>query len=132
MRVRSTGTLSGVFMITPTDPTQETLTVLFLDHTAKLGGGEIALLHLLQHIDRRRFHPVAVLGEEGPLVERLGESGIETHVLPLPTDVANTRKGSLGGNSLLRFRAIGKPSLTAGGLRDSSNPAVSISFTPTH
>jgi len=81
--------------------------ILFLDHTARLGGGEIALFHLLNHLDKRRYRPAVVLGEEGPLAEKLRESNIDTTVLPLAAHVANTRKDSLGAASLLKLRAIG-------------------------
>jgi glycosyltransferase involved in cell wall biosynthesis len=82
------------------------ITVLFFDHTAKLGGGEIALFHLLSHLDKEKFHPVLVLGEEGPLGEKARLSGIETTVIPLPAHVANTRKDSLGAGSLLKIKSI--------------------------
>ena len=79
--------------------------LLFLDHTAALGGGEIALLRLLQTLDRRRFELVVVLFSDGPLVEKLRNSGLECHVLPLSADVIQTRKDALGITSLLRLRA---------------------------
>jgi len=83
-------------------------TVLFFDHTAKLGGAEIALFHVLQHLDKQKFEPVAVLGETGALAEKLRESGIETHILALDASVNQARKDSLGARSLLKFRAVGK------------------------
>ena len=55
--------------------------ILFFDHTAALGGGEIALLHLVAAMDRTRFEPVVVLGSDGPLREKLERAGIETHML---------------------------------------------------
>jgi hypothetical protein len=81
-------------------------TVLFFDHTAKMGGGEIALLHLLEGLHRERYIPVVVLGADGPLHQKLVDAGIETHVLPLGEDVAHTRKDSLGRKSLLRFGVV--------------------------
>ena len=62
------------------------LTVVCFDHTALMSGGEIALLHLLLHLDTACFHPVVVLGAEGPLHARLTEAGIETHLLLLDHD----------------------------------------------
>jgi len=41
--------------------------VLYLDHTAQLSGGELALARLLGALDRRRVAPVVVLAEDGPL-----------------------------------------------------------------
>ena len=35
--------------------------VLFLDHTAKIGGGEIALLNLVRHLDTRFTQPIVLL-----------------------------------------------------------------------
>ena len=79
--------------------------IVFFDHTAMMSGGEIALLHLVQHIDRRRYLPVVVLSAEGPLLAKLIDAGVETHVLPLDESVTGTRKDSLGGRGLLRPRA---------------------------
>ncbi len=80
-------------------------TILFFDHTARLGGGEIALLHLVERLDSRRFLPVVVVGEEGPFAEALKCAGIETHVLALAGSVSQTRKDSLDRKSLLRLDA---------------------------
>lgn len=80
--------------------------ILYVDHTAKLGGGEIALLHLVQHLDRARFVPVVVLGEDGPLRAKLEEAGVETHLLALSSGVTETRKDGLGLSTLLRLRDV--------------------------
>ncbi len=80
--------------------------ILYIDHTAKLGGGEIALLHLVQHLDRTQFMPVVVLGEDGPLRAKLEESGVETHLLALSSAVTETRKDGLGVSTLLRLRDV--------------------------
>lgn len=80
--------------------------VVFYDHTAMMSGGEIALLNLVQHLDRSRYLPVVVLSADGPLLAKLVESGVETHVLPLETSVMETRKDSLGARSLLRPAAV--------------------------
>ena len=81
-------------------------TILFFDHTASLGGGEIALLNLVQGLDRSRFRPLVVLGEAGALSQKLEAAGVEIRVFPIARDVAQTRKDSLGAGSLLRLRAI--------------------------
>jgi glycosyltransferase involved in cell wall biosynthesis len=70
--------------------------VLFLDHTATLGGGEIALLNLVTHLDSNRYTPVVVLFSDGPLVDRLIYHGIETHILPLDPAIGDVRKDSIG------------------------------------
>jgi glycosyltransferase involved in cell wall biosynthesis len=88
--------------LTPS-PTQSPRTVAYFDHTAKLGGGEIALLLLLRHIDRARFAPLVILGEDGPLRKRLEDADIETIVLPLDARVAQTRKDSLQNARALKI-----------------------------
>ena len=72
-------------------------TILFFDHTAKMGGGEISLFNLVTHLDKQRFEPVVVLASDGVLRERLSAVGIETHVLPLSSEVTQVRKDNLTG-----------------------------------
>ena len=79
--------------------------VIFLDHTAKWSGGEIALLRTLEAMDRSRVTPVLVVAEDGPLVEKACELGIETHILPLSKNLREVRKDTLGG--LAVFSRIG-------------------------
>lgn len=80
-------------------------TVVYFDHTALMSGGEIALLHLLQHLDRQLYRPVVVLSADGPLHGKLVEAGIETHILLLDEGVGATRKDDLGLRRLLNPRA---------------------------
>ena len=83
-------------------------TILYLDHTARLSGGEIALLNLLTALDKTRFRPLVLLASDGPLVGKLYAAGIETHVLPLDAALLETRKESLHAGGLLgRMRQIG-------------------------
>ena len=82
-------------------------TILFFDHTATLGGGEMALLNLVKGLDRSRFHPVVALGAEGTLQTRLIQAGVETYVIPINEGVVQARKDSLGVRSLLRVGAMG-------------------------
>jgi glycosyltransferase involved in cell wall biosynthesis len=69
------------------------LKVVYLDHVARLSGGEIALLRLLPHLDRANPH--VVLAEDGPLVGRLHLAGISTEVLPLRDSARELRKGDV-------------------------------------
>lgn len=59
-------------------------TVLYLNLYGTIGGAERALLELLDALDRTRFAPVVVLGDDGPLGEALRGRGIETVVVPFP------------------------------------------------
>lgn len=80
--------------------------ILFLDHTATLGGGEVALLHLTRALRSGRYEPVVLLFSKGPLAERLTESGIECHVLPMSAGVIQASKDELGGGTLLRIKDV--------------------------
>jgi glycosyltransferase involved in cell wall biosynthesis len=79
--------------------------VLFLDHTAELSGGEIALADLIRHLDRTRVAPVVLLGSHGPLIERL-TGYAPVHVIPMDASVVHVRKDTLGFRSLLQFSAM--------------------------
>ena len=72
------------------DPPDDRLRVVYLDHVARLSGGEIALLRLLPHLDRIRSH--VILAEDGPLVGQLHLAGISTEVLPLRESARHVRK----------------------------------------
>lgn len=51
--------------------------ILYVDHTAKLGGAELSLLDLASHCPGAGV----ALFEDGPLIERLTERRVDTHVL---------------------------------------------------
>ena len=86
--------------------------VLFLDHTAQLGGGEVALLNLLKNLDRRRYQPVVLLFENGPLRSALDKAGVSTDILPLSAGIGGRRKDALAkagpiSNLIAAARAAG-------------------------
>jgi glycosyltransferase involved in cell wall biosynthesis len=63
--------------------------VVFVNHCARLSGGELALVRLLAALgDAVDAH--VVLAEPGPLVGRLERAGVETAVLPLRSEVLHT------------------------------------------
>src|SRR5579872_2689720 len=70
------------------------LRVVFLDHVARMSGGEIALLRLLPAL-RAYVDPLVILGEDGPLVGRLEQAGIATEILPLPERLRDVRKDTV-------------------------------------
>jgi glycosyltransferase involved in cell wall biosynthesis len=78
---------------------EQRLRVVYLDHVARLSGGEIALLRLLPHLRRVNAH--VILGEEGPLATRLARAGISVEVLPIAAAARDARKDTmrLGGAS---------------------------------
>lgn len=89
----------------------EPITVAYLDHTAKLSGGEIALLRLLESLDRESVRPLVVLAEDGPLVAKLRGVEIETLIEPLSGELREVRKDTLG------VGAMGKLGAAAGYFR---------------
>ena len=46
-----------------------------------IGGGESYLLSLVENMDREIFEPIVVSFTDGPMVERLKELGVKTHVV---------------------------------------------------
>ena len=67
------------------------LRVVFVDHVARLSGGEIALLRLLPELTKH-VDVTVLLGEDGPLAERLEAQGIEVEVMSLPVSVRDLRR----------------------------------------
>jgi UDP-N-acetylglucosamine:LPS N-acetylglucosamine transferase len=78
---------------------------MYFDHTAMLGGGEIALLNLIASIDRELVRPIVVLSTEGPLAEALRPLA-EVHILELPEDLRRAKKDRLRIATLLKFRQV--------------------------
>jgi glycosyltransferase involved in cell wall biosynthesis len=87
-----------------TDALPSRIRVAILDHTAILGGGEIALLNLARSIDPARFDLLVILFSDGPLRERLEAVNIATLIFPLDPRIVDVRKDKLGGGTLLRLR----------------------------
>lgn len=79
--------------------------VLYVNHTAKLGGGELALSSMLRHLDASRVHAQVLLLEEGPLVKDIHPE-TQVHLLPLTSDVLETRKDSLGRVSRKQLQTL--------------------------
>lgn len=57
------------------------LKVLYVSHTAILGGACISLGQLMAGLDRARYQPVAVFSKSGPLIEVLRSKGIPCYIL---------------------------------------------------
>ena len=75
------------------------LRVMFVDHVARLSGGEIAMLRVLPALSRSVDVGV-VCGEEGHLVAKLAEAGISATVLPLAPRLRDLRKDTVSPPSL--------------------------------
>lgn len=70
--------------------------ILIIDHTAELGGAEVALLRLLSGLNRTRFPVMVLLFANGPLVGRLRELKVRVQVLELDRRVVGTARNRLG------------------------------------
>lgn len=59
--------------------------VLYLNHRAGLGGGEISFVQFLEAFTQRHeVHPVCILGEEGPLWNTLNRYGVRRTLVAMP------------------------------------------------
>lgn len=67
--------------------------IAFVGHTAELSGGELALARLLPAL--KDIEPIVILGEDGPLVERLRSEGISVEVLPMKEGTRSFKRGSV-------------------------------------
>lgn len=79
-----------------TGPDARPLRVLVLDHTAELGGAELALVRTCAALDRSVVDVRVVLFADGPLRGRLEALGVPVDVVPLASSVATTDRGSAG------------------------------------
>ena len=79
--------------------------IAFVNHTAQLGGGEIALRNLLERLDQTRFQVSVVLCADGPLVEQIRKRH-PVRVIPMESRIGDARKASIGWTSLLRLRDV--------------------------
>jgi glycosyltransferase involved in cell wall biosynthesis len=68
--------------------------VAVLDHTAELGGAELALVRSLEALDPTVVEPVVVLFSSGPLEERLRRAGHRVVVVPLDPGVRDVGRAA--------------------------------------
>ncbi len=63
-------------MIAPTK-----IRILECIRQGQIGGGESHLLSLVENLDRTRFEPVVLSFTDGPMIDRLQQMGVTTHVI---------------------------------------------------
>ena len=88
------------------DNSTKPIRVLFVDHTAQLGGGEIALRNLINSLIPERVSATVLVCSQGPFVDQLISHNHPVHVLLLSSHIVQTRKDSLRWKTLLRFGEI--------------------------
>ena len=71
--------------------------MVFLDHCAQLSGAELALLRLLPALD---VDAHVILGEDGPLVQRLKDVGATVEVMEMAPAARDLRRGSVRPSQL--------------------------------
>ncbi|CCW35376.1 glycosyltransferase [Chthonomonas calidirosea] len=81
--------------------------VLFIDHTAQLGGGEVALLRLTQAFDRSRVAPHVLLFSDGPLHTKLEQAQVPVELFELNTQIVDMRREASRPRSLLQPNRLG-------------------------
>ena len=74
------------------------INTLYLDHTAKWSGGEIALFRSLTAINKNIIEPNMLLAEDGELIAKMQSIAIKTTVLPLSKKSSEIRKDNLDRN----------------------------------
>lgn len=79
------------------------LHVLFVDHCARLSGGELALTRLISALNCRS---TVVLGEDGPLVRRLQADGATVEVLKMPPGLRETHRSAVTSVAQLPVRIL--------------------------
>lgn len=57
--------------------------IMYLSHTAKMGGAEKSLYNLIKNIDKEKFEPILVCGESGELTDSIKKLDVETHIIPM-------------------------------------------------
>lgn len=80
--------------------------VALVGHTAQMGGAEHALMRLVEAMDRSRWRPVVVFGEDGPAVERMRRESLEVYVCSSGPCLAGTRKESLSVSGIFQAERI--------------------------
>ena len=86
-------------------PPPRTLRVAYVNHCARLSGGELALLRLLPALGRVEAH--VVLAEDGPLVAELAEVGAHVAVLEMEEGVRRLPKDRVRSGARLAKPAAG-------------------------
>ena len=87
---------------------QAPVRVAILDHTAQLGGVELALVRQMDTLaEREDVEARVILFADGPLVERLRERGHAVEVLPIEESLGTTTRHEAAGLRMAVTSAVG-------------------------
>ncbi len=81
--------------------------VALVTHTSRLGGAEWSLLRLAEYLDPDAVRLTVLLGEEGPLADRLRELELDVEVLELDPALRDRRKETLTSAGLADMSLAG-------------------------
>lgn len=85
--------------------------IAFIDHTTKMGGGQVYLLRQLSKLDRTQFYPIVVCPTDGPLANLVRREGVDMFIMPMHPGLTELKKDDLLGDpisivrNLFRFAA---------------------------
>lgn len=65
------------------DESLGTKNILYIHHSAAIGGASFSLLYLIQNLDRKKYYPIVVMIEDGPMVDFFDKQGIETSFIKM-------------------------------------------------
>lgn len=74
------------------------INIAFIDHTTKMGGGQVYLLRQLSRLDKDRFHPFVVCPSDGALPDHVRRAGVEMHIVQMHQSLIELRKEDLIGH----------------------------------
>lgn len=80
--------------------------ILFIDHHAELGGGEIALLEIIKNLNKEKFYPFVLLGDYGPFQETLKEAKIDVMLNKLPAYFRKLERAPEAKRSIFAYLKI--------------------------
>ena len=60
---------------------KQKITVLECIRQGQIGGGESHLLSLVENLDRSQFEPIILSFTDGPMIDRLKQMNVETHII---------------------------------------------------
>ncbi len=99
--------------------------VLYLEPTALVSGGGIALLRLIRALDRSRFAPIVVLGSNGPLLTDFRRvRGCRVLVRSFPLEVAKVTRKDVFVGALKNAGALARYSATLVAVVNRLRPAI--------
>lgn len=68
--------------------------ILYLQSTSEIGGSDVALLRLIENLDKNLFESYVILPQDGPLAEKLRKHACEIHFMQEMLKLT-TRKGKI-------------------------------------